>query len=121
MECVNHVIPGNPASPSRNTRLRRGVSAAALVLAAGWANVSSVHGQTLTTAFTYQGELQNGGTPVDGAHDLRFRLYDALASGTQLGTTLCVDNVQVVGGKFVVQLDFGASRPAAVPRHPGAS
>ncbi|HEX2836854.1 MAG TPA: hypothetical protein VHN77_01870 [Phycisphaerales bacterium] len=109
MECVNHRNPrATPASPSRNTRLRRGVSAAALVLAAGWTNVTNSHAQALTTAFTYQGELQNGGTPVDGAHDLRFRLYDALASGTQLGTTLCVDNVQVVGGKFTVQLDFGS-------------
>lgn len=109
MERVNHRNPrATPASPSRNTRPRPGFGAAALVLAAGWVNVASTHAQALTTAFTYQGELQNGGTPVDGAHDLRFRLYDASASGTQLGTTLCVDNVQVVGGKFTVQLDFGS-------------
>lgn len=109
MECVSNRNPGaTPASSSRNMRVRHAVSAAALVLAAGWANVSTSHAQALTTAFTYQGELQNGGTPVDGAHDLRFRLYDGLAGGTQLGTTLCVDNVQVVGGKFTVQLDFGS-------------
>ncbi|MFO0831497.1 MAG: hypothetical protein U0637_06600 [Phycisphaerales bacterium] len=74
---------------------------------AGLAVSPRAHAQALTTAFTYQGELQNGGAPADGAFDLRFRLYDAVSGGGQLGTTQCVDNVTVVGGKFTVQLDFG--------------
>ncbi len=78
-----------------------------LAAAAGLALVPCAFGQALTPAFTYQGELKNGGTVVDGAYDLRFRLYDAMSGGAQLGTTQCVDNVQVVGGKFTVQLDFG--------------
>ncbi|GDY00650.1 hypothetical protein LBMAG48_30530 [Phycisphaerae bacterium] len=65
-------------------------------------------GQPTTTAFTYQGELQNSGSPASGLHDLRFRLYDAASAGTQLGTTLCVDNVSLVNGRFLVQLDFGS-------------
>jgi hypothetical protein len=60
------------------------------------------------TAFTYQGELQNSGSPASGLHDVRFRLYDAASAGTQLGATLCVDNVSLVNGRFLVQLDFGS-------------
>ncbi len=62
----------------------------------------------LTTAFTYQGELRQGGSPADGLFDMRFRLYDALASGTPQGGVVCVDNVAVNGGTFTVMLDFGS-------------
>ena len=64
--------------------------------------------QPLTTAFTFQGELRNTGTPVSGVYDLRFRLYDAASGGTQLGSTLCSDNVSLSSGRCTVQLDFGA-------------
>jgi len=62
----------------------------------------------LDTAFTYQGQLKDGGSPANGLHDLRFRLYDAAVGGTQVGPTLCVDNVSVTDGLFTVSLDFGA-------------
>lgn len=63
--------------------------------------------QPVSNAFTYQGELRDGGAVADGIYDLRFRLYDALAGGAQVGPTLCVDNVPVADGKFSVELDFG--------------
>jgi hypothetical protein len=62
----------------------------------------------LTTAFTYQGELRSGGSPITGLCDLRFRLFDSLAGGTQLGSTLCLDNVSLSSGRFTTTLDFGA-------------
>lgn len=62
----------------------------------------------LGTAFTYQGQLKDGGSPASGLHDLRFRLYDASVGGAQVGATLCVDNVSVTDGLFTVSLDFGA-------------
>ncbi len=93
---------------SRTSRNSRPSVAAMVVGAAGLALAPAALGQVLTTAFTYQGELQNGGVAVDGQYDLRFRLYDAASGGTQWGTTQCVDNVQVVGGRFNVQLDFGS-------------
>ncbi len=65
------------------------------------------------TAFTYQGELRSGGSPAAGLYDLRFRLYDAASGGVQVGTTLCADNVTVVGGRFTVALDFGPAFTAA--------
>jgi hypothetical protein len=64
--------------------------------------------QPLTSAFTYQGELTDNGTPVAGAYDLEFRLYDSAAGVTQIGPTLCSDNLAVVNGRFTVSLDFGA-------------
>ena len=65
--------------------------------------------QTLgQTAFTYQGELRAAGLPASGLHDVRFRLYDGASSVTQIGSTLCVDNVTVVDGKFTTTLDFGS-------------
>lgn len=60
-----------------------------------------------STAFTYQGRLTGSGIPSNGAHDLRFRLFDAAAGGAQLGATVCADNVQVAQGLFTVELDFG--------------
>jgi hypothetical protein len=95
---------------SRPAHLATSRNARALFLAAaaGCAMAQGASGQAVTTGFTYQGELQNGLAPADGAYDLRFRLYDALSGGSQLGSTLCVDNVQVAGGKFSVLLDFGA-------------
>jgi hypothetical protein len=67
--------------------------------------------QPLTSSFTYQGELSDGGAPVNGAYDLTFRLFDAASGGTQFGPTLCSDDLTVTNGKFTVSLDFGNSFP----------
>ncbi len=60
-----------------------------------------------TTGFTYQGQLKDGDVPAAGQHDFRFRLFDASSGGTQLGTTQCVDNIQVNDGVFTTLIDFG--------------
>jgi len=39
--------------------------------------------QAQTTTFTYQGKLNNGGTPANGTYDLQFTLWDATSGGTQ--------------------------------------
>jgi len=59
------------------------------------------------TAFTYQGQLKSNDSPANGVHDLRFLLFNAAIDGSQVGTTQCVDNVQVVNGAFTATLDFG--------------
>jgi hypothetical protein len=67
-------------------------------------------GQTpLGTTFTYQGQLENAGDPANGLHDLQFQLFSAAAGGTQIGSTICVDAVNIVDGLFTVPLDFGAA------------
>jgi hypothetical protein len=63
----------------------------------------------LGTAFTYQGQLTSGGTPVNGACDFQFRLFDGPDGSGQVGPTLDRTGVQVANGFFTVQLDFGPS------------
>jgi hypothetical protein len=64
--------------------------------------------QPLTSAFTYQGELTDSNLPTNGGYDFQFALLDSAAGPTQVGPTLCADNVAVVNGRFTVSLDFGA-------------
>ncbi|MBU0617026.1 MAG: hypothetical protein KKI02_04865 [Planctomycetes bacterium] len=64
------------------------------------------------TVFTYQGELKQAGTPVDGLADFEFTLWDdpnSVDPAHQVGSTVAVNNVGVVRGLFTVQLDFGAA------------
>jgi hypothetical protein len=60
-----------------------------------------------TTAFTYQGRLNDGAAAASGTYDFEFRLYDG--GGTQIGAPQTVEDVTVTNGTFTVQLDFGAS------------
>ena len=61
-----------------------------------------------TTAFTYQGNLKNTGTPANGNFDFEFKLFDLGSAGTQQGGTIQRLNVVVANGIFTVSLDFGA-------------
>ncbi|MCX5688213.1 MAG: hypothetical protein NTV94_00215 [Planctomycetota bacterium] len=68
------------------------------------------------TAFTYQGELRDAsGAAFDGTIDLRARLYAGAASGTGIGSQLCVNDIVVVGGRFTVALDFGSVYAGVAP------
>ena len=68
--------------------------------------VVSVHAQT--SAFTFQGRLNDSGVPANGQYDFQFWLFDTLAdgTGTQLGTQNA-PGVQVTNGVFSVAVDFG--------------
>jgi trimeric autotransporter adhesin len=63
----------------------------------------------LVSTFTYQGYLEQNAIPVTATCDFQFSLYDALAGGVQIGSTLTRTNIVVSGGIFTVQLDFGAT------------
>jgi len=60
-----------------------------------------------TTAFTYQGQLRDGGTNANGAYTMIFKLYDSVTSGTQIGTAI-TNSPTLFNGLFTVNLDFGA-------------
>jgi hypothetical protein len=60
----------------------------------------------LTTAFSYQGRLDESGAPANGSYDFRFRLYDASVGGSQVGPILYHTTI-VQDGLFTVGLDFG--------------
>jgi len=71
---------------------------------------TTVKAQTpLGTAFTYQGQLKNGGAPINGTADLQFSLFPTLTGGTQVGSTQSANNVSVNGGLLTAQVDFGAA------------
>ena len=61
------------------------------------------------TAFSFQGRLNDGSNPANGNYDLQFRLYDAIASGAQIGSTVLRPATTLVNGVFSVTLDFGAT------------
>jgi len=61
-----------------------------------------------TTAFTYQGQLRDGGTNANGNYSLVFKLHDALTSGNQVGPTVTLASQFITNGQFNASLDFGA-------------
>jgi hypothetical protein len=66
-------------------------------------------GGSLSTAFTYQGQLKDGANPANGTYDFRFLLYDADIGGSQVGPILYQDDKPVAGGLVNLELDFGAT------------
>ncbi len=62
---------------------------------------------TVSTVFTYQGNLDDGGSPANGDYDFEFELYDAVSGGSQVGSTVTEADKTVTGGLFSVALDFG--------------
>ena len=74
---------------------------------------------TITNAepFTYQGSLNDSGSPANGEYDLNFRLYNAQAGGAQIGPQVVRENTQVTDGVFTVELDFGDDVFQATPRY----
>ena len=62
------------------------------------------------TAFTYQGELEDNGGPLNGSYDLTFTLYDGPGVlALQIGSPQALSAVSVNAGLFTVTLDFGSS------------
>jgi len=62
------------------------------------------------TSFTYQGRLIDANNAADGLYDFQFKLYDSpdATLGTQLGSTLDINEIDVIDGYFTVGLDFGS-------------
>lgn len=55
----------------------------------------------MSTAFTYQGSLEDAGLPANGTYDFQFELLDVQA--------IVREDVLVSNGVFTVDLDFGAA------------
>jgi trimeric autotransporter adhesin len=101
------------------TMWRKSVVVAVVALALLWAgragaqdtsgNPEVAAAGSLGTAFTYQGQLKQGGAPVNGTCDLRFQLWDAASGGAQVGSLVEKPGVQVTGGVFTAQVDFGGA------------
>jgi hypothetical protein len=60
------------------------------------------------TAFTYQGRLTSGNSPVNGSYDLTFALFNAPSGGSAVAGPVTTNAVAVSNGLFAVGLDFGS-------------
>jgi hypothetical protein len=66
-----------------------------------------VFGQPLAAAFSYQGQLNRNGAPVNDSCDLRFSLYDAASGGIVRTAPQTIAGVAVVNGLFTTDIDLG--------------
>jgi hypothetical protein len=60
------------------------------------------------TAFTYQGRLNDGGSPANGSYDLVFTLYAVNSGGTAVTVPVTNSPVPVSNGLFAATIDFGS-------------
>ena len=74
-----------------------------LVLTAQWAQAQ----QPMGPQFTYQGQLQDGGSPANGMYDLTFRLFDNDTGAGEVAPEQEFLGFLVVDGQLTVELDFG--------------
>ncbi len=86
------------------------------LLIAGLLTAQLVAAAPADTAFSYQGLLSVGSTLANGLYDFEFRLYDGEELGSQVGSVESRDAVEVVDGRFLVELDFGAGAIAGEAR-----
>ena len=93
----------------------------------GSPSVATLAQSAVGKGFTYQGRLDEGGNPANGAFDLRFVLFDADVGGVQVGGIVALEDVAVANGLFTARLDFGDgafrgdARWLEVAVRPGAS
>jgi hypothetical protein len=76
-------------------------------LCSGCLTTSPVFAQS--TAFTYQGRLNDNGQPANGYYDLVFSLFPASTGSGQIGGWITNAATPVSSGLFTVKLDFGPS------------
>lgn len=62
-----------------------------------------------TTAFNFQGRLNDGSSPANGHYDLQFKLYDAITGGNRVGPMVSRPDLVLINGVFSTTLDFGAA------------
>ncbi len=63
----------------------------------------------MTSVFTYQGQLQQSGSPAQGLFDFKFTLYDVMAGGLSPAAPLTNGAIMVSNGVFSTTLDFGVN------------
>jgi hypothetical protein len=95
-------------NPTLNATMKTKFGSAVLALLA----LSTFNSQLSTasaqgTAFTYQGRLQNNGSPASGTYNLAFSLFNASSGGSAAAGPVMTNGVFVTNGLFNVTLNFG--------------
>ena len=60
------------------------------------------------TAFTYQGQLDNNGSPASGTYNLTFSLFNTNTTGVAVAGPVTTNGVIITNGLFTVTIDFGS-------------
>ncbi|QOJ13119.1 MAG: hypothetical protein HRU75_00060 [Planctomycetia bacterium] len=81
----------------------------ALIALCGAVSAPAAAQVSVGTGFSYQGFLRLEGDLVNGATDLRFRLFDSDVGGSQVSASVDIHDHPVANGVFTAYLDFGAS------------
>lgn len=63
--------------------------------------------EPIGTKISYQGQLEQLGSPASGLFDFRVVVYDSLEFGNQISPVLVRDDVEVLSGLVNLDLDFG--------------
>lgn len=119
---VDYGLRENRDGPAKGIAMfiRRNVGtsilAGVLVLLAGATHARGEAPTPTPTAFSYQGQLRENGSPKSGLYDMRFTLFDAAVGGSAVSAVFSAPGVSVSGGVFSAMVDFGAS---AAPGAPG--
>ena len=82
------------------------LAAIALLLAMLAVQLATARAQT--TAFTYQGQLNDSGAIANGSYDISFAAYDAATAGNLIGGIVTNSAVTVSNGLFTTTVDFGS-------------
>lgn len=81
-----------------------------IALAIAFVNLFSIYeSDAQTSTFTYQGRLNDNGSPANGIYDLRFTIYDAVTNGTAVSSVVTKAATVVSNGLFTAQLNFGSA------------
>jgi hypothetical protein len=92
----------SPRMKSRSMRIKA-FTCAAMLAALGTVEIFAT--PPPSSAFTYQGRLNDGGAPANGNYDMIFNLYDAPTNGNVLGSYSIFSAVPVGDGLFTLELN----------------
>src|SRR5262245_60016212 len=76
-----------------------------ICLAAAFASLAQA--QTVTPKFTYQGQLKQNGSPMNGTVNVTFTLWTDVSVGSQVGAADVHNGVTVTNGLFTVEVNDG--------------
>src|SRR5438445_5760716 len=88
-----------------------------LAFAVAFLKCAALPAQAQGTAFTYQGRLNDHGSPTTGSYDLLLTIYDSASNpGTVIAGPLTNSATAMTEGLFTITVDFGASVFPGPPR-----
>jgi hypothetical protein len=90
-----------------NKRMKTIVKLATIALTLSTINVPLSTILAQGTGFTYQGRLNDGGSPANGSYDIAFSLYATNAEGVAFAGPVTNAAVGVTNGLFTTTVDFG--------------